>query len=197
MHTNPFKIGDIVRRTGPNFRTLRQGDTGEVVAVSNMSISLKGHYVEENSPVLIRFNYDAFALVRSASEAPLLTGLPPAPEPTGVIGRKDDSGKLAMNLLDDMPNALKAVVEVMQWAVTDKKPVPYERGSWQNVHADRYREAIKRHDQAACEQEVEATDKQGARFQRDAETNLLHLAHVATSALMALENTIREIKGKK
>lgn len=114
-----------------------------------------------------------------------------------TVGRKDDSGKLAMNLLDDMPNALAAVVEVMQWAVTDKKPVPYERGSWQGVHADRYREAIKRHDQAACAQEVAEPTKQGARFQRDDETNLLHLAHIATSALMALENTIREIKGKK
>lgn len=189
---NPFKIGDIVRRTGNNFYSIRQGDIGEVVDVSNMGISLKGHYVDENSSALIRFNSVAFALVRAAGDAPL-TGLPPAP----TLGRKDDSGKLAMNLLDDMPNALKAVVEVMQWAVTDKKPVPYERGSWQGVHADRYREAFKRHDQAACEQEVEAEEKQGARFQRDAETNLLHLAHIATSALMALENTIREIKGKQ
>lgn len=115
-----------------------------------------------------------------------------APTPAGVVGRKDDSGKLDMTLLDDMPNAVKAVVEVMQWAVTKKQPVPYDRGSWQGVHADRYRAAILRHNRDACEQAVH--DGMPARLQCDNETKLLHLAHIATSALMALENTIREIK---
>lgn len=108
-------------------------------------------------------------------------------------GRKDDGGKLDMNLLDDMPRAVKAVVQVMQWAITDKKPTPYERGSWQGVHADRYRAAIKRHDRDACEQ---ATADVPARFQKDKETNLLHLAHIATSAMMALENALREQEAK-
>lgn len=115
-----------------------------------------------------------------------------SPAPVGVVGRKDDSGKLDMTLLDDMPNAVKAVVEVMQWAVTKKQPVPYDRGSWQGVHADRYRAAILRHNRDACEQAVH--DGMPARLQCDNETKLLHLAHIATSALMALENTIREIK---
>lgn len=112
-------------------------------------------------------------------------------EVPSVKGRKDDGGKLDMTLLDDMPRAIAAVVEVMQWAVTKKQPTPYERGSWQGVHADRYRAAIKRHDNAACQQ---ATAGLPARFQRDKETNLLHLAHEACSALMALENTIRELE---
>ena len=103
--------------------------------------------------------------------------------------RKDDSGKLDMNLLDDMPRAIKAVVEVMQWAIVDKKPVPYERGSWLGVEPDRYRAAIKRHERSAAEQ---ATADVPARFQRDPETNLLHLAHTACSAMMALENALRE-----
>lgn len=107
----------------------------------------------------------------------------------GVAGRKDDTGKLDMNLLDDMPRAMRAIVQVMQWAVVDKKPVPYERGSWLGVHADRYRAAVKRHDRDACEQ---ATAEVPTRFQLDKETNLLHLAHIATSAMMALENTLRE-----
>jgi hypothetical protein len=107
--------------------------------------------------------------------------------------RKDDSGKLDMNLLDDMPRATKAVVEVMQWAIVDKKPVPYVRGSWLGVHADRYRAAIKRHERSAAEQ---ATADVPARFQRDAETNLLHLAHTACSAMMALENALRELEAK-
>lgn len=115
------------------------------------------------------------------------------PVPNVVAGRKDDTGKLDMNLLDDMPRAMRAIVQVMQWAVVDKKPVPYERGSWLGVQADRYRAAIKRHDRDACEQ---ATADVPARFQLDKETNLLHLAHIATSAMMALENALREQEAK-
>lgn len=121
--------------------------------------------------------------------------------PAATTSRKDDAGKLDMTLLDTMPNALRAVVEVMQWAVTKKLPVPYERGSWQGVHADRYRAAIKRHDRDACDQYVSSapieSNRTPPRFQCDKETELLHLAHIATSALMALENTIRELKEKK
>ena len=35
------------------------------------------------------------------------------------------------------------------------------------------------------------------RFQKDEETRLLHLAHQACSAMMALENTLREIENPK
>lgn len=110
---------------------------------------------------------------------------------SSVVGRKDDGGKLDMTLFDDMPRALEAVVEVMQWAITKKQPVPYDRGSWLGVHPDRYRAAIKRHDSSACKQ---ATATEPARFQRDAETSLLHLAHEACSALFALELTLREME---
>jgi hypothetical protein len=103
--------------------------------------------------------------------------------------RKDDGGKLDMNLLDDMPRALKAVVEVMQWAVEVKDP-PYQRGSWLGVAADRYRAAIKRHDRDATQQA--STSGRPARFERDGETRMLHLSHLACSALMALENVLRE-----
>jgi hypothetical protein len=120
-----------------------------------------------------------------------------------VAGRKDDSGKLDMTLLDDMPRAIKAVVQVMQWAITDKKPTPYERGSWLGVHADRYRAAIGRHTRDAAEQaslvapHTMPAPPAAARFQRDKETELLHLAHVATSALMALENVLRELEAQR
>lgn len=116
---------------------------------------------------------------------------------TEVAGRKDDSGKLDMTLLDDMPLALEALVKVMQWAVQDKKPKPYERGSWLGVHADRYRAAILRHMRDATDQARPGKSPFSARFQRDKETNLLHLAHVACSAMMALENTLREIDNQK
>jgi len=114
-----------------------------------------------------------------------------------VQGRKDDAGKLDMTLLDDMPKAIKAVVEVMQWANVEKKPKPYERGSWLGVAADRYRAAVARHNRDACEQASKSGDSGFAefvppRFQRDPETNKLHLAHIAVSALMALELVCRE-----
>lgn len=115
--------------------------------------------------------------------------------PGQSFGRKDDNGKLDMTLLDDMPRAIKAVVEVMQWAITDKKPVPYERGSWLGVHPDRYRAAILRHWRDGAEQAHKS--QVPAREQRDKETELLHLAHIATSALMALENTLRELEAQR
>lgn len=108
-----------------------------------------------------------------------------------VPGRKDDSGKLDMTLLDDMPRAIAAVVQVMQWANTEKKPVPYERGSWLGVSADRYRAAIMRHNRDACEQST-MSPYEAPRYQLDPETDKLHLAHIAASALMALEITLRE-----
>lgn len=108
------------------------------------------------------------------------------------VGRKDDSGKLDMTLYDDMPRALAAVTEVMQWAVTKKEPVPYVRGSWLRVSADRYRAAIARHNRDAAEQA--SVSGKPARQERDKETQLLHLSHIACSALMALENTLREIE---
>lgn len=112
-----------------------------------------------------------------------------------VAGRKDDSGKLDMTLLDDMPRALAAVVEVMQWAIVHKKPTPYTRGSWLGVHANRYRAAIMRHNADACRQASERNvESDSVRFMRDDETKLLHLAHQACSALMALENTLREME---
>lgn len=118
--------------------------------------------------------------------------------PVAPTGRKDDSGKLDMTLFDDMPRALEAVCEVMQWAITKKEPKPYERGSWLGVEPDRYRAAIQRHHNSANKQ-ASAFKFTGAapRFQRDDETKLLHLAHEACSALFALELTLRELESKK
>ena len=118
-------------------------------------------------------------------------------KPSGVktlVGRKDDSGKLDMTLFDDMPRALEAVAAVMQWAITKKQPKPYERGSWLGVEPDRYRAAIRRHDSAAAKQ-ASLPAERAARFQKDDETGLLHLAHMACSALFALELTLREKEG--
>jgi hypothetical protein len=179
-----FKVGDRVRRVRGSWGNIKQGDTGTVSAVFGPNgIRLGGLYTYAASE---------FELVSPAWAA--ASAADPTPPAAPATARKDDSGKLDMNLLDDMPRALKAVVEVMQWAIADKKPVPYVRGSWLGVHADRYRAAIKRHDRSAAEQ---ATADVPARFQRDAETDLLHLAHTACSAMMALENTLRELENSK
>lgn len=152
-------------------------------------------------------NY-AFENARRASEEASYYvptgGVPRAPDATVIVkpaGRKDDSGKLDMTLFDDMPHALEAVCEVMQWAITKKQPKPYERSSWLGVSADRYRAAIGRHLSAANKQAINQPTNEydsgwPARFQRDDETNLLHLAHTACSALFALELTLRELNKK-
>lgn len=150
---------------------------GTVYEVS--SVSGDGEWVRLTINPDQGWTAEAFELYKEPSEKP--------------VGRKDDSGKLDMTLFDDMPLALAAVCEVMQWAITKKTPVPYERGSWLGVHPDRYRAAIGRHGLGAAAQ---ANDPKypnvPARFQKDDETGLLHLAHQACSALMALENTLRE-----
>jgi hypothetical protein len=117
---------------------------------------------------------------------------------TEVPGRKDDNGKLDITLLfDDLPHALEAVTEVLQWAITRKQPLPYERGSWQGVEPFqlRYRAAQLRHMLDAAK-EAKMTGVP-AHLTRDKETGLLQLAHVATDAMFQLEMAIRELQSCK
>jgi Domain of unknown function (DUF5664) len=117
--------------------------------------------------------------------------------PVSVLGRKDDTGKLDVTLFfDDLPHAIEAVTEVLQWAITKKQPAPYERGSWQHVtdFQRRYRGACLRHQLNAAK-----AVKQGAAASFDQaidhETGLLELAHIATDAMFMLEKAIRAKKG--
>lgn len=105
---------------------------------------------------------------------------------TKIEGRKDDGSKIDTTLLfDDLPNALYAVAEVMQWACTDKKPVPYGRSSWKGVALQRYRAALTRHILDAAQKAQE--NGQPIETQLDDESGLLHLAHQAASVLFQLE----------
>jgi hypothetical protein len=115
------------------------------------------------------------------------TGVVPPIKPMPVAGRKDDSGKVKMELLMDMPRALKGVAEVLTWAVTKKQPVPYEEGSWQHVEGfyRRYSGALMRHHNNI------ATNGQ---FAVDHETQLLDLYHLATDALILAELTARDLE---
>lgn len=120
-------------------------------------------------------------------------GLSAAAQPAG---RKDDGGKLDVTLFfDDLPHAIEAVTEVLQWAITKKQPVPYERGSWQGVtdFQRRYRGAHLRHQLNAAKAAKE--NKNAIEQQRDHETGLLELAHIATDAMFMLEKAIRAQKG--
>ena len=102
-------------------------------------------------------------------------------------GRKDDSGKIQMDLMEDLSRASEAVAEVLTWAVTKKQPKPYQRGSWLNVDDfhNRYTGARGRHQVAVA--------KRG-RFARDGETGLLELAHAATNAMFLLEKALRDLE---
>lgn len=120
-------------------------------------------------------------------------GLPSPDAPiqtTAGVGRKDDTGKVRMELLADLARAQRAVAEVMTFAVEKKKPVPYEPGSWLGVEPffPRYRGALGRH-----LTEVDLTNGNG----RDAETGLLELAHLATNAMFLLEKKLRSLEGKQ
>jgi hypothetical protein len=117
---------------------------------------------------------------------------------TPVPGRKDDSGKLDPTLLfDDLPHALEAVVEVLQWAITKKLPAPYSRGSWQGVEPFqvRYRAAQLRHMLNASKRSL--ANAVPYEDTTDDETGLLELAHIATGALFQLEMAIRNTRGIK
>lgn len=133
---------------------------------------------------------DSFIWIKSQDA---FSYVPAAPMPgTGVQGRKDDSGKLDVTLLfDDMPHALEAVTEVLQWAITKKQPVPYERGSWQGVEdfQRRYRGAQLRHELNRSK------SKLAGKPAVDHETGLRELAHIATDALFRLEMACRAEKG--
>lgn len=93
-------------------------------------------------------------------------------EETGI---KNDQDKLKPTLLlNDMPLAIKAVLEVLKFG-TEK----YSEGNWLNVDngEDRYRNAGLRHLLAVEE--------------KDSESGLDHLSHAVTSLLMELELKLR------
>ena len=180
--TQPFYPGDKVKRLNDRHGSLVVGEVGTVLACTPRTGGVWSVTIEEDRDAYPEHSHSScnLALVSRVAATP--------------TARKDDSGKLDMTLLDDMPRALAAVAEVMQWAITKKQPAPYVRGSWLGVHADRYRAAVLRHNNGQGKQ---ATADEAPRFTRDAETSLLHQAHIACSALMALENTLRELETKK
>ena len=114
--------------------------------------------------------------------------------PEADFGRKDDTGKLDVTLFfNDLPHAIYAVTEVLQWAITKKQPRPYLRGSWQGVPdlQLRYQAAGLRHELNRAIAVIEGKTDEPT----DKETDLTELAHIATSALFRLEMACRKSKG--
>lgn len=137
--------------------------------------------------------------VPAPSEAlPPIPDCPPAPVGDGTlppdVGRKNDKGKLDLGLLfDDCPHAMEAIAEVLVWAVTHKKPVPYVRGSWYGLDDffARYRSANYRHQlNAAKAALVGGTGR--PELAVDPETGLPELAHQAACIVFQLERLLRE-----
>lgn len=181
--TAQFKAGDIVRRVGEKHGNVAKGETRVVLEVK----------CRTDGTYSVHLDGDIRGFYHSPDNLELVEARPTTPAHTKDFARKDDAGKLDMTLLDDMPRAIEAVVRVMQWANTEKKPVPYARSSWLGVSADRYRAAVMRHFRDAAHQSTRAPYEAPER-QRDSETNMLHLAHAAASALMALEITLRSME---
>jgi hypothetical protein len=124
-----------------------------------------------------------------------IPGLPPEGAETvqAPRGRKDSQGKIKPSLfLDDLSLAIKGAVEVLNWAITEKQPVPYERGSWQHVPnaLEEYRDALYRHILAASAKASLTENK--FHEVRDPETGLLEVQHIAVNALFLLELSMRE-----
>ena len=88
------------------------------------------------------------------------------------VGRKDDQNKVQMRLLPWV--ALRAVADVMTWAVSGKKN-PYPPGNWKLISPDRYEDALIRHWVAYKGGEM-----------LDPESGRHHLAHLACCALFLL-----------
>lgn len=136
------------------------------------------------------------AHIPNADGTPPITAAQAVVRQATVAGRKDDSGKLDVTLFfDDLPHAIEAVTEVLQWAITKKQPEPYKRGSWQGVEdfSRRYRGALLRHQ---LNRAKTLTWGHPPGYEPvDAETDLLELAHIATDAMFLLEMAVRKRKG--
>lgn len=180
--THKFKIGDTVVRTNIPFRTLGVGDQGEVVEVGEQFISLKGHFTEADSHVLIRFDPTHFELAKPKNPEKVGTT-----DPNGIDqhapGAKLDNGKPRHGLvLGAFSNALTEVAKVGTFGANK-----YSDNGWLSVPNGlaRYTDAMLRHHFAEAGGE-----------ELDEDSGLHHAAHRAWNALAVLELALRE-KGAK
>lgn len=170
MAQHNFKVGDTVVRTSRTFRSMKPGDTGEVVGVGDAYIQCAGHHVgDEGNGELIRFDCAHFELVK------------PQPVPQSSGGVKYDAGKPRYGLvLGGFPRALERVVQVGTFGANK-----YSDDGWLTVPngLSRYTDAMLRHHFAEAGGE-----------ELDGESGMLHAAHRAWNALAVLELKLIELE---
>lgn len=83
----------------------------------------------------------------------------------------------------DLANALEAVNRVLHWGCNERQP-PYQETGWKDVPLDKYKQALLRH-QSEWMKDPSSIDY---------ESGKLHLAHMATNALILLQRWPEEGK---
>lgn len=83
----------------------------------------------------------------------------------------------------DLANALEAVNRVLHWGCNERQP-PYQETGWKDVPLDKYKQALLRH-QSEWLKDPSSLDE---------ESGKLHLAHMATNALILLQRWPEEGK---
>ena len=83
----------------------------------------------------------------------------------------------------DLANALEAVNRVLHWGCNERQP-PYPETGWKDVPLDKYKQALLRH-QSEWMKDPSSLDE---------ESGKLHLAHMATNALILLQRWPEEGK---
>lgn len=83
----------------------------------------------------------------------------------------------------DLANALEAVNRVLHWGCNERQP-PYPETGWKDVPLDKYKQALLRH-QSEWLKDPSSLDE---------ESGKLHLAHMATNALILLQRWPEEGK---
>lgn len=76
----------------------------------------------------------------------------------------------------DLANALEAVNRVLHWGCNERQP-PYPETGWKDVPLDKYKQALLRHQSEWMKDPMSL----------DGESGKLHLAHLATNALILLQ----------
>lgn len=84
----------------------------------------------------------------------------------------------------DLANALEAVNRVLHWGCNERQP-PYPETGWKDVPLDKYKQALLRHQSEWLKNPSSLDDESGK----------LHLAHMATNALILLQRWPEEGKG--
>lgn len=83
----------------------------------------------------------------------------------------------------DLANALEAVNRVLHWGCNERQP-PYPATGWKDVPLDKYKQALLRHQSEWLKDPSSLDDESGK----------LHLAHMATNALILLQRWPEEGK---